>query len=124
MNKKTGMAVNTVSTFNGKEAEADRNGLMPVYLTPVAGFIPNRNVIAGTVAKNSGLEDGKTYLAKWTRVEDDPEYGPQFNFTKISEMSAMEVITSLQALGDGQIFDAGAINSSVPQGADVSEQEN
>lgn len=122
MNKNSGLAIVAVSTFQGKEAQADVNGLMPIYLTPVAGTIPNRNVLAGTVAKNSGFEEGKSYLAKFTRLEDDPDYGVQFGWTRVSEVTdPMAIISAEASLGAGNIYDA------VRSGARVEatqEQEN
>ena len=122
MNKNSGLAIVAVSTFQGKEAQADVNGLMPIYLTPVAGTIPNRNVLAGTVAKNSGFEEGKSYLAKFTRLENDPDYGIQFGWTKVSEVTdPMAIISAEASLGAGNIYDA------VRSGARVEatqEQEN
>ena len=122
MNKNSGLAIVAVSTFQGKEAQADVNGLMPIYLTPIAGTIPNRNVLAGTVAKNSGFEEGKSYLAKFTRLEDDPDYGVQFGWTKVQEITdPLAVINAEASLGAGNIYDA------VRSGARVEatqEQEN
>ena len=107
MNKNSGLAIVAVSTFQGKEAQADVNGLMPIYLTPIAGTIPNRNVLAGTVAKNSGFEEGKSYLAKFTRLEDDPDYGVQFGWTKVQEITdPLAVINAEASLGAGNIYDA------------------
>lgn len=107
MNKATGLAVVAVSQFQGESAEADKNGLNPVYLTPIAGRCPNRNVLAGTVAKSAGFEEGKSYLAKWTRLEDDPEYGVQYGWTKVNEISdPLLVIGAEEKLGPGLIFNA------------------
>ena len=120
MKKSTGLAIIAVSLFQGKEAEADSNGIMPYYLTPVAGNIPNRNVLAGTVAQNSGFVDGKSYLAKWTRLEDDATYGPQYGWTKVQEVTdPMAIIKAEQELGEGRIFDVVKATSEVSQ-----EQEN
>lgn len=103
------LVIVAISAFNGEDAREDSNGLMPVYLTPIAGKSPNRNVIAGTVAKNSGLEVGKSYLVKWTRLEDDPTYGPQFSWTKVAEISnPMDIIKAEQELGAGTIFSVDA----------------
>ena len=122
MNKNSGLAIVAVSTFQGKEAQADTKGLMPMYLTPVAGTIPNRNVLSGTVAKNSGFEEGKSYLAKFVKLEDDPVYGVQFGWTKVSEVSnPLEIIAAEAQLGAGNIYDA--VRSGARVGA-TQEQEN
>ena len=100
------LVVVAVSLFQGEGAKPDSNGFDPVYLTPIAGMSPNRNVIAGTVAQNSGLEIGKSYLCKWTKLEDDPEYGPQYGWTKVSEISnPLDIINAEKELGAGKIFD-------------------
>ena len=100
------LVIVAVSAFNGKEAKPDVNGLESVYLTPIAGKCPNRNVLAGTVAKSAGFEEGKTYLAKWTRLEDDPVYGAQVGWTKIQEVTdPLAVITATTQLGEGETFD-------------------
>ena len=117
------LVVVAVSLFQGEGAKADFNGFDPVYLTPIAGMSPNRNVIAGTVAKNSGLEIGKSYLCKWTRLEDDPEYGPQYGWTKVSEISnPLDIINAEKELGAGKIFDveakASTSNSNKKEAAD------
>lgn len=114
MNKNSGLAIVAVSTFQGKEAQPDVNGLDSMYLTPIAGTIPNRNVLAGTVAKNSGFEEGKSYLAKYTRLQDDPDYGPQFGWTKVSEViDPMAIISAEAQLGAGSIFDVTRVSSRV-----------
>ncbi len=105
--KNSNLAIVSVSEFQGKESEPDKNGLNPVYLTPICGVIPNRNVIAGTVAQNTGLEIGKSYLVKWSRLEDDEEYGAQFGYTKVSEVNdQMMIINSEASLGAGRLLDA------------------
>lgn len=114
MNKNSGLAIVAVSTFQGKEAQPDVNGLNSMYLTPVAGTIPNRNVLAGTVAKNSGFEEGKSYLAKFARLEDDPTYGPQFSWTKVSEVTnPLDIINAESSLGAGNIYDVDRVSSKV-----------
>ena len=107
MNKLTGLAVVAISNFQGKDAQADINGMNPIYLTPIAGRCPNRNVLSGTIAKSAGLEEGKSYLAKWTKLEDDPEYGVQYGWTKVQEITnPLDVINAEEKLGPGLIFNA------------------
>lgn len=98
----TGLCVAAVNTFN--KGNADVNGLMPVILVPVAGQLPNRNVLSGTVAANMGIEPGKTYLFQVREGEADPEYGRRFVFTKLQEMSALEILDASAKLGLGKIF--------------------
>lgn len=103
---KTSMFIATVSNFNSNSAVADRNGLLPVLLDVVAGICPKKRVIAGTVSKNMGLEEGITYLFKFTRLEDDPEYGTQYSFTKISAIhDVMQTIQASAQLGEATLID-------------------
>ena len=113
MNKNAGLAIVAVSSFQGENSGADVNGLMPVYLNPICGNIPDRNVLAGTVARNSGFEEGKSYLAKWTRLEDDPEYGAQYGWTKVNEITdPLAIINAEAQLGAGRVFKVASVAES------------
>ena len=110
MNKNAGLAIIAVSMFQGENSGADVNGLMPVYLNPICGNIPDRNVLSGTVARNSGFEEGKSYLAKWTRLEDDEEYGVQYGWTRVNEISdTLAIINAEAQLGAGRVFRVASI---------------
>ena len=110
MNKNAGLAIVAVSKFQGENSGADVNGLMPVYLNPICGNIPDRNVLSGTVARNSGFEEDKTYLAKWTRLEDDAEYGVQYGWTKVNEITdPLATINAEAQLGAGRVFKVSSI---------------
>lgn len=86
----------------------DKNGEKPVVLTAVAGEMPNRNIMSGTVAKSAGLEPGKAYLVQSRETEASDEYGRQFVFTKIGEpLGAMDIIKAQRELGDAKVFDVG-----------------
>ena len=98
----TGLCAAAVNSF--AKGNADINGLMPVILIPVAGKMPNRNVLSGTVASNMGIEVGKTYLFQVRETEPDPEFGRRFVFTKLHEMSAMDIVETTAKLGQGVIF--------------------
>ncbi len=102
MAKFNGMIVASVNAFT--KGNADVNGLMPVILIPVAGKMPNRNVLSGTIASNMGIEVGKTYLFQVRETEPDPEFGRRFVFTKLHEMSAMDIVETTAKLGQGVIF--------------------
>ena len=113
MNKNAGLAIVAVSSFQGENSGADVNGLMPVYLNPICGIIPERNVLSGTVARNSGFEEGKSYLAKWTRLEDDPEYGAQYCWTKVNEITdPLAIINAEVQLGAGRVFKVASVAES------------
>ena len=113
MNKNAGLAIVAVSKFQGENSGADVNGLMPVYLNPICGNTPDRNVLSGTVARNSGFEEGKSYLAKWTRLEDDAEYGVQYGWTKVNEMTdPLAIINAEAQLGAGRVFKVASVAES------------
>jgi hypothetical protein len=114
----TGLCVAAVNTFN--KGNADVNGLMPVILVPVAGQLPNRNVLSGTVAANMGIEPGKTYLFQVREGEADPEYGRRFVFTKLQEMSALEILDASAKLGLGKIFSVD--EPETPEGEEPTEK--
>lgn len=112
----TGLALVTVSTLNATKFNADKNDKMPVILTCLAGKIPNRNVISGTVAEGAGLEDGKTYLVQVTEREYNSEinpvtqkpYGRQFNYLKVATPSMFEIIEAQAKMPKAELFDVEA----------------
>ena len=91
----------TVKTFQGN---ADKNGMEPVYLNVLAGKCPNRNVLSGTIAEREGLEVGKSYLMQVREIEAN-EYGRQFTFSKIGELSALDVLDIEARLSSPVIID-------------------
>lgn len=105
--KFSGMAVVTAVELSHKAA--DKNGLLPVMLISVAGTIPNRNVLSGTVADSAGIEVGKTYLVQCTEVEADPTYGRRFNWLKLGEPTLMEVAQAPKTIGKAGIFDVSEV---------------
>ena len=97
-----GMAI--VSPVVLMSKPSDKNGLQPVMLRPIAGNVPNKNVISGTVAERGGFREGKSYLVNILETESN-EYGRNFQFQAISELSALEIITSLTTLGKANLVD-------------------
>ncbi len=98
----TTQAIVTVSVF-GRES-LDKNGKQALILLPVAGKIPNRNILAGTTAERAGFESGKSYLVTVRETESN-EYGRQFQWTKVCEVSSpLEIIKATKELGDGTVF--------------------
>lgn len=101
------MFVATAKLLNpkaGEVAKVDKNGEQSVILVPIAGVCPDKRVISGTVALNEGLAINNTYLISCTEGDVDPEYGRQFNFSIVSNMSVMEIMQSKQHLGEPAIF--------------------
>ena len=107
--KNSGMFLATVCKFTGNKenpAMPDINGLMPIILEPLAGACPNKRVIAGTVARNMGIEENQVYLFKWTRLEDDVDYGSQFGFVAVTHVQdPIQIITASNSLGDSKIIE-------------------
>ena len=107
--KTSGMFLATVCNYYGNKenpAKPDSNDLMPVILEPLGGTCPKKRVIAGTVARNMGIEEKQAYLFKWTRLEDDEEYGSQFGFVAVTHIAdPIQVITASQSLGEPTIVD-------------------
>ncbi len=101
-----------VAMFQGsteRPAESDINGHMPVILNPLAGSMPNRRVLSGTVAINAGFIPGKTALVAITETEPDAEYGRRFNFTVANNnVSLLETLEASKALGAPQVIDIDA----------------
>ena len=107
-----GMIVASVNKFsNGK---ADKNGLEPVILNIVAGKCPNRTVIAGTIADSIGIEVGKTYLFSITEGKEDAQYGRQFVYNKLKELTAMEIVTAAKEMDKAEIFQLEAVTAAQP----------
>ena len=103
------MFLATVCNYYGNKenpALVDANGLMPIILEPLGGTCPKKRVVAGTVARNMGIEENQVYLFKWTRLEDDEEYGSQFGFVAVTHIAdPLQVITASQSLGDSTIIE-------------------
>ncbi len=92
-----------VTVKNFMRGNVDRNGKNPVMLVNMAGKMPNRNVLSGTVAENQGFELGKTYLARVREVESN-NYGRQFNWTSVKELDALEILDMEDRLGSPEVI--------------------
>lgn len=98
------MIVVAVTNFSGTTTP-DKNGASAIMLQCIAGTIPNRNVLSGTVAQRSGFEVGKTYLANVREAGYDDVFGPDYTFTKVMELtSGLDVVKAAKELGDPKII--------------------
>lgn len=88
------------------KGELDKNGQQPVILNVVAGKYPNRNVLSGTIAKSIGIEVGKSYLLSIKEGEPSEQYGRQFVYQKLKELTAMEIVQSVTQMEAAMVFDA------------------
>ena len=91
------IAVINVQEFNN--GSSDVNGNLPVFLSPIAGTMPFKNLLNGTIASNSGFEINGTYMVSVDELEEDAEYGRQFRFTNLGKLSIMDIITAKRELG-------------------------
>lgn len=105
-----------VSAFAKAGKEADKNGVANVFLTPVAGKIPNQAmVVAGTVAEKAGLTIGSKLLVQITERKgvaldsaNPNSLTRQFNHTVIGPVTTGEVITLRKELGEPFVIDTTA----------------
>lgn len=109
-----GMIVASVNAFSKEGKTTDKNSKQNVILNIVAGKCPNRNVISGTVAENIGIEIGKTYLLSITEGQEDPQYGRQFVYNKLKELTAMEIVTAAKEMYKAEIFKLEAASAAQP----------
>lgn len=115
--KNIGQAVVTPVIFNNG-GSVDKNGKMPIMLRPVSGKLPNKFIIAGTIAENEGFEVGHSYLINITEREADATYGRQFQFQKLMRIdSALDLVKIAKELGEPVIFDAVKVEEVVNQPA-------
>jgi len=103
------VALVKVSDFKREGQEADKNGVQNVFLSPVAGKIPNwSQVIAGTVAQGNGLISGNLQLVMITEgkeTEVNGELRRQFNVTVLdADVSGKDVINLRKELSAGYVI--------------------
>lgn len=97
------MIVVAVTRFSGTTTP-DKNGEVPIMLQCIAGVMPNRNVLSGTVAKIAGFEIGRTYLVNVRENGFDKVFGPDFTFTKVRELeSGDDIVKTSKELGEPRI---------------------
>jgi len=89
-----------VEPLRSERASEDKNGLLPIILIGIAGEIPNKTVISGTVAQRMEIFEGGVYLFQANELDEDPEYGRQFQFMKISrELNPIETLQANDYVG-------------------------
>lgn len=98
------MIVVAVTSYSGTDSN-DKNGNSPVMLQLIAGKMPNRNVLSGTLAIRAGIEIGKTYLMNVREQGTDKQFGLDYTFTKIQELtSGLDIIRASKELGEARII--------------------
>jgi hypothetical protein len=122
-----------VNRFNGsanRPAVADKNGMEPIILTSYNGILPNNaKVLSGTVAANNGMQVGKNYMVTLTRTGTDFQYGDQYRYDVVGELSPVEIAQNIQTLGKGVIQSevvatTASTASKVPVNAGIDEDED
>lgn len=94
-----------VSEFGGSTS-GDKNGERSIFLTCLAGKIPNRNTIAGTVAQRSGFEVGKVYLVQVIERGTSVQFGPRYQFQPLMEITdPVKIIEMEKELGSPIVFE-------------------
>lgn len=98
------MIVVSVTPFSGT-ITPDKNGNFPVMLQLIAGKMPNRNVLSGTVAERIGIEVGRTYLMRVREQGEDKLFGRDFTFIKLKELeTGKDIIEASKELSEPQII--------------------
>lgn len=97
------LIVVTVTPFSGTSTP-DKNNKASVMLQCIAGTMPNRNVLSGTVAERAGFEVGKSYLVQVREIGTDTVFGQSFNWIVVGEITASEVIDAVAKLGKPEII--------------------
>lgn len=98
------MIVVAVTPFSGTSTP-DKNSKYPVMLQCIAGTMPNRNVLSGTVAEKLGIEIGKSYLMQVRETGYDKQFGRDFTFVKIRELeTAADVVVTSKDLGKPNVI--------------------
>lgn len=119
-----------VNRFNGsasRPAVADKNGMEPIILTSYNGTLPNNaRVLSGTVAANNGFQVGKNYMVTLTRTGTDSQYGDQFRYDVVGELSPVEIAQNLTTLGRGVVQSEHSTTnavSKVPVNAGIDDED-
>lgn len=96
--------VGTVTPYSGSTT-SNKNAKSQVMIQNIAGKMPNRNVIDGTVAERMGIEVGKTYLFNVRERGYHKIFGRDFNFTRVMEMKdSLETVRVQKELGTAEII--------------------
>lgn len=118
-----GSALVMVNEFQSANSKPDRNEKNPILLVSIAGKMPNRAVLSGTIAERNGFEVGKKYMISYTEGETN-QYGRQFSFTNEGEVTSVaDTLLLKKEYGAPQIINVDiqetpeptVVQSSVPQ---------
>lgn len=95
-----------VELLKSAMASPDKNGLNPVILIGIAGEMPSKCVLSGTLAENMELEYGGVYLFNATETEYSPMYGRNFRYVRLSQkLNPIEILQSSDYVGNLKVVD-------------------
>jgi hypothetical protein len=77
------MNIAIVRVIAQPQKRADKHGEQPVLLDPLAGTVPFKCTVAGTLANSAGWIAGSVHCIVWSETAPDPQYGRQFNLTEL-----------------------------------------
>lgn len=106
----------TVTSWNTEKL--DKHDKSPVLLKCLAGKMPNKAVISGTIAERSNFELNKSYLVQITETETN-EYGRNFQFTNLGLLSALDILQVKKELGAATILEVTTEKKAISQMADT-----
>lgn len=123
MNTINTTALVKTSTASATTYSLDKNGLLPMVFTPLAGAIPNKSMfVSGTVAQNEGLLPNKMYLIQVVEGNKSDLYGRQFRVSNLGEVSALDFATKnkdfVASLGVATVFtvEEEVVKAKIPTG--------
>jgi len=93
----------TVTPFSGTTTP-DKNQVPSIMLQCIAGKMPNRNVLAGTLGERLGIEVGKTYLMQVRERGYDQVFGRDFQWIKVDELHGVDILNACNVLGPPEII--------------------
>lgn len=84
----------------------DKNGCEAIILTPLAGAIPSKRTLAGTIAQRNQMFEGDVFMVQIDELPVDPVNGRQFGWQNLGSLKGVELIKTIKELGDPSIYDA------------------
>lgn len=118
------------STASATTYSLDKNGLLPIVFTPLAGKLPNKSMfVSGTIAEREGMLPNKMYLVQVVEGNKSDLYGRQFRVSNLGEVSAIDFATKnkdfVASLGVASVFtvEEESTSEKISTGEKVGEKE-
>lgn len=97
------------STASATTYSLDKNGLLPIVFTPLAGKLPSKSMfVSGTIAEREGMLPNKMYLIQVVEGNKSDLYGRQFRVSNLGEVTALDFATKnkdfVASLGAASVF--------------------